>query len=330
MEVDIIIGLQFGDEAKGKVANSFVKNREYTYVCKASGGPNCGHTVIVNGQTVKLHQVSVGALYGITSVIGAGCVVDPVSLEKEISGLEELGFKVRPYIKIAYNAHVIRSEHILEDIKYDKVGSTNRGIMPAFRDKYAREGVRAKNIECLAPYICDTYNLLGKDSKILVEGAQGFYLCPDNSPFYPYVTSSPPTSTYALHSLGLPPKSIRNIIGCAKVYETYVGNRDFGVLEYKEDLDNIANVGKEFGATTGRKRKVDFLNIDMLLRAIEVNGVDILIISKLDVLREVNIWKCKDRDCIDEYGFKKYVESVFQPYVNIIIWSDSPADIQLR
>jgi adenylosuccinate synthase len=203
-----------------------------------------------------------------------------MTLEEEISDLEQHGIDVRSNLKIAYNCHIITPQHVEEDRATDKIGSTKRGIMPTYRDKYARVGVRAESVTTLQGFLCDPIELLR--GNIMIEGAQGFGLCPDHGD-YPYVTSSPPTSAYALHSLGIPPQAVRKVWGAAKVYETYVGTKQF---QPRDDVfKQVARYGEEYGATTGRSRQVNWIDIGSLVRAVRANGVTDIVFSKIDVLQ---------------------------------------------
>jgi adenylosuccinate synthase len=334
MKVDMIVGLSYGDEAKKKCANFLLKKKNYTHSCRASGGPNCGGTVYHNGKKFVLHHLPAGVFHNIPSILGSGCLVHPKTFLNEIENLEKYDINAHKYVKISSNAHIITEKHIGEDIVGDKIGSTKTGIMPAYRDKYARCGKRAKDCPELKEFICDQYKELFENEKnnILIEGAQGMWLCPDHG-FYPYVTSSPPTVSYALHSLGLPPQSIHNVYGVAKAYETYVGAKRF-----QPDDGIFAIIQKradEFGATTGRPRQVNWMNVDLLRRAASINGITHLIINKMDILVDVDKWVIRyddgsTYDLRTEENFKNYFMSTFQSINNKkvnIQFSYSPKEI---
>jgi adenylosuccinate synthase len=324
MFVDIVLGLQYGDEAKAKVVNSLLKTGEYNVVARVSGGCNAGHTLYHNGQKIVLHQVPAGVIHNITSFISSGCVIDVVKLKEEIDYIQsKTGIDATKYLRIAYNAHIILPEHVKEDEETDKIGSTKRGIMPAYRAKHGRTGLRANQVneEWFQNLVCDPtkdlWFLLEEchedfDVKVLVEGAQGTFLDVDHGD-YPYVTSSSNTSAYSLHSLGLPPQCIRKVYGVAKCYETYVGTKPF---QPKGKLfEDLRRVGQEYGSTTGRARKTNLLSLHDLHRAIVMNGVTDLVVNKMDVLRELNVWKMRHSLNGDEYTLEFDNEETFKYYL---------------
>ena len=144
---DIIVDLQAGDTGKGKVAHFLSKDKEYTHVVRYNGGGNAGHTVYHNGEKFVTHYIPVGVFYGIKSIIGTGCVINILDLYKEWKELEDKGINVSDYLFIDKRVHMIRSEHLMEDSKDTKIGTTKTGNGPAYRDKYARTGIRAGDDE---------------------------------------------------------------------------------------------------------------------------------------------------------------------------------------
>lgn len=330
MKVDIAVGLAWGDEGKGKCVYSLLRKNSYDIICKASGGPNAGHSFYHNGEKFATHHIPAGVFFNKKSLIGSGCLVYPLKLFEEIENLESRGIKVKDNLLISKNAHIITDAHIKEDRENNKVGSTGTGIMPAYRDKYARCGIRAQEADELKPFLYDQRELHYIDGSILIEGSQGYGLCPDGNN-YPFVTSSPPTSTYALHSLGLPPRKVNNIYGISKIYDSYVGSKKF--QPDGEIFKKIAEVGKEIGTTTGRRRQVNFLNINLLIEAIRANGVDALIVNKVDVLRQLEVWAVQINGTVvnfeNEEEMKNYIEfNVYSvsPYIDTI-FSDNPYEI---
>jgi adenylosuccinate synthase len=286
---DICCGLAWGDEAKGKIVSELSKTKIYDFVCRWAGGNNAGHTVYVNDKKYKTHLIPCGIFYGIKSVIGPDCVINIDSFFKEIEYLNDNGFDTN-LIKISPKAHIITENHINDDKKNYKLqlGTTASGIAPCYRDKYARIGKRVLDYkDILESYIWDE-ELYGN---ILCEGAQGFWL-DINYGNYPYITSSN-TLPYSACSLGIPPQLIRNIYGAAKIYDTRVGlDPDFSEELFNDkDLSKIAINGDEYGVKTGRKRKVNWLNVDKLIKAINISGVTHLIISKIDILENTNMFK---------------------------------------
>jgi adenylosuccinate synthase len=288
---DVIVDLQAGDTGKGKVAHALAKNPgAYDYVMRYNGGGNAGHTVYHNGKKFVTHLVPVGVFYGIKSIIGLGCVINIDKLIKEMIELQNNGVNVRDYLLIDKRAHIITDAHVEEDSKDSEIGTTKTGNGPAYRDKYYRKGIRAKDVELLlSPMIIDTYEEFhGQEQvSILFEGAQGFELDIDWGD-YPYVTSSHCTVGSAILN-GVPPHSIRNIYGVAKAYRTYVGQKSF---EGDSPLFELIRMkGEEFGATTGRPRQINWIDVNDLAKAININGVTNLIINKIDVLDSVGVFK---------------------------------------
>jgi adenylosuccinate synthase len=310
----VIVDLQAGDTGKGKVAHTLAKEKDkYTHVVRYNGGGNAGHTIYHNGQKIVTHFIPCGVLYGIKSIIGPGCVINPIKLIEESKQLEALGFDVKNNLFIDKRVHLIQSKHLEEDSTDTKIGTTKTGNGPAYRDKYSREGVRAGEI--LKANIIDIYEEFhGKENcRILFEGAQGFELDIDWGD-YPYVTSSHCTVGGAVLN-GVPPQKIQKVYGVAKAYRTYVGNKQFETPS--EIFDKIREVGNEYGATTGRKRQIDWINIDDIIKAININGVTDLIINKLDVLEDVNVFKfyCGDNNNEMLTG----TSELFQTYIKLKI-----------
>jgi adenylosuccinate synthase len=285
---DVIVDLQAGDTGKGKVAHSLCKNGEYTHVVRYNGGGNAGHTIFHNGNKYVTHFIPCGVLYGIKSIIGPGCVVDPLKLENEVKELEEAGFNVRENLFIDKRVHIILPSYIEEDSKDIMIGTTKTGNGPTYRNKYNRSGIRACDY-LPSEMLIDVYEEFhgNKKVRILFEGAQGFELDIDWGD-YPYVTSSHCTVGSAILN-GVPPQKIRNVYGVAKAYRTYVGQKTF-----EGDSDHFESIrieGQEFGATTGRPRQINWIDMNDLIKAMNINGVTNLIINKIDVLGKVGIFK---------------------------------------
>ncbi len=285
--VDVVIGMQYGDEGKGKIANQMAANGDYDYVVRFNGGGNAGHTIYLNGEKIVTHLVPCGILHGIPSVIGNGCVINTQKLFNELEYLRGLGFDTS-ILKIAENAHIITKEHIDEDSKDTKIGTTRTGNGPCYRDKVARTGIRAKDVPELEPFLVNMYDLIHLEpKKFLAEGAQGYWLDIDFGD-YPYVTSSN-TGVGAVLNNGFNYKQVRNVVGVIKCYSTYVGAK--GYQKEDERFEVLREIGQEYGATTGRPRQIDWLNLDEVITACQMNGIDQLIINKMDVLDKVqNSW----------------------------------------
>lgn len=292
-QVDIVCGLAWGDEAKGKIVSSLIETNTYDWVCRWSGGSNAGHTIYIKGQRYVTHIVPAGILHGIPSFIGPDCYVHIESLIKELDYLKHAGFDTRK-LYVSDKAHIITDKHIEEDSVYIKTqGSTGSGIAPCARDKYGRVGKLFKSVDTTLfnnhnkNIVMSTKELYGS---LLCEGAQGTWL-DINYGNYPYVTSSL-TLPYSACSLCFPPSKIKNIYGASKIYDTRVGiDPSFIIQEDADILNKIAEEGSEFGSTTGRKRHVQWLNVDKLIDSIRITGCTYLFISKIDILIAINHYK---------------------------------------
>lgn len=332
MSVRVIVGAQWGDEGKGKVVDRFASNVDV--VARYQGGANAGHTIVVGDQKYVLHLIPSGILHDdVTCVIGNGVVIDPVALLEEIALLESFGISIDNRLKISHKAHLIMPYHkLLDELKEreQKIGTTGRGIGPAYIDKYNRSGIRivdlldrdaleAKLREAIAQkndlvrkvydekeldveriveeycafdeqmdeYITDTTSFINEEwragKRILVEGAQGALLDIDHGT-YPFVTSSSPTSGGACTGLGLPPTAITDVTGIAKAYCTRVGAGPFPTELEDATGEQLRKAGNEFGATTGRPRRCGWLDLFALKYSVMINGIDELVLTKLDVL----------------------------------------------
>jgi len=331
-KVDICCGLNWGDEAKGKIISHLTKKGTYDFVCRWAGGNNAGHTIYLDGIKYKTHLIPSGVFHGIHSIIGPGCVVNPKSFFEEINYLKGKGFNC-DLIKISPRAHIVTDEHIQEDIlKYKDQGTTAKGIAPCYRDKYARKGILAQQIPELSPYIWDE-QLYGD---ILCEGAQGFWLDIDYGN-YPYTTSST-TLPYAACSLGFPPQMINNIIGASKIYDTRSGNDPLfpPTLLDNPELKSIAECGDEIGTTTGRGRLVNWVNLDKLIKSINISGTTIIVISKVDVLEHIKLFKLIYQDNIqifpDITKMCDFIIDTLTKHCSLlqqVIFSDNPEYINL-
>ena len=338
MIADIVVDLQYGDCGKGKVTHHLCKEEKYTHVIRYNGGCNAGHTIYHNDRKYITHHVPAGVFFGIKSIIGSGCVLNVKRLFQEIQELEDGGIDTAGLLYVAKNAHVITDAHLEEDGQDTKIGTTKRGNGPAYREKYGRTGVRAEDIPELQPYLIDVYEELHENTEnpvILFEGAQGFGLDIDWGD-YPYVTSSNCISAAALMN-GVPPQAVRNVWGVAKAYETYVGAKSF----QGEDpiFNEIQEIGQEFGATTGRKRQVNWMSMKLLRKAANINGVTHLVVNKMDVLEQVNKWTvydytgtCKDGEAevsfLGEIGFTNHIEKTFKnTTIDNFYFSRSPQEI---
>ena len=326
--VDICCGLSWGDEAKGKLVSYLSKTKEYDFICRWAGGNNAGHTIYKDGVKFKTHLIPSGIFYDIPSIIGPDCVVNVKAFFEEVKYLKNNGFNTE-LIFISPKCHVVTQQHIDEDKEklLNTQGTTAKGIAPCYKEKYGRTGIQVKDIPELTSYLWNE-QLYGR---VLCEGAQGFWL-DINQGNYPYVTSSN-TLPYGACSLGFPPQLIRNIYGASKIYDTRSGIDPVfpeNLLEDKELL-SLVKVGKEFGTTTGRMRKANWLDLDKLIHAVKISGTNIIVISKIDVIKEVNIYKLYHNSSL--LSFKSFVEmktyitntlkeTITNRYLNEIIYSD--------
>ncbi|HYF97285.1 MAG TPA: adenylosuccinate synthetase, partial [Patescibacteria group bacterium] len=329
-----VVGLQYGDEGKGKIVDKLAENSDV--VVRANGGSNAGHTIVLpNGKSLALHQIPSGVAYENTlNIIGNGCFVDPVKLLAEIKDAQTKGVDItEKNLVISTTAHLVLPVHKLKDSiregSTQAQGSTKAGIAFVSADKALREGIRCefilsgseKELYDLAyeglvefglaqaeakaqasEFTLDAISLskLIKDSvvllhqkisegkKILVEGAQAFGL-DINHGKYPYTTSSDTTVAGLMSGSGINYKQVGKVIGVAKAIPSKVGGGTF--VSAIKDEKIVANtrgekgkVDSEFGATTGREREVGYLDLVALKRAVEVNGVDEIALTKFDCI----------------------------------------------
>lgn len=330
----VVVGTQWGDEGKGKITDFLAEQADV--IARFSGGNNAGHTIQFGGETYKLHLVPSGIFYkDKLAVIGNGVVVDPVALLKELDGLNERGIST-DNLRISNRAQVILSYHLAQD-EYEerrrgdnKIGTTKKGIGPAYVDKAQRIGIRMadlleketferrlkENIEyknayfkgmfnetCptfdeifdeyyaagqrLKDYVTDTAKILDDanvaDEKVLFEGAQGVMLDIDHGT-YPFVTSSNPVAGNVTVGTGVGPTSVSKVIGVCKSYTSRVGDGPFPTELFDEDGHHIREVGREYGTTTGRPRRVGWFDSVVLRHSRRVSGITDLSINSIDVL----------------------------------------------
>lgn len=311
--VDIIFGLSWGDEGKGKISNAIAKN--YDIVCRWNGGPNAGHTVYLNDKKYKTHIIPCGVFQNKLSIIGPNCVINVDKFFDEIEYLQKEGFDTS-LIKISPKAHIITERHIKYDLQFlkPKLGTTGQGIAPAYADKMLRVGKLAKD------YIDSKYIWDGElYGDILCEGAQSFWL-DINYGDYPYVTSSE-TLPYSACSLGFSPKKIRDIIGVAKIYDTKSGVDPLfpETLWQDSELSMLIEVGQEFGSTTGRRRIANWLNLNKLIDAIKISGVNKLIINKCDILEKIHTYKLFQNNNLYKFNTLQSMQSFIRSQLNHIL-----------
>lgn len=329
----ILVGAQWGDEGKGKIID--VLTEQADVVVRSQGGANAGHTVRVGAKEYILHLIPSGILRrGKVCLIGNGVVINPTSLVGELDGLKQKKVNVKGRLYISDKAHLVMPYHCeleacAERIKgKNKIGTTLRGIGPAYGDKIARTGLRmadlvdTKNLESLLrtrvrtanrlikafggktvsfkavyeeyskaarrlkPFVANTtkmlHDALAAKKEVLFEGAQGTYLDIDQGT-YPFVTSSNTTSGGACTGSGMPPNKVDHVLGVIKAYTTRVGGGPFPTED--DDIgDMLHNMGREFGATTGRPRRCGWFDAVATRQAAQVNGIDQLAITNIDGL----------------------------------------------
>ena len=323
---DVVVCLQNGDSGKGKVTYHLLKTRPYDYCVRFNGGPNAGHTLYHKGHKFVTHQIPTGVFFGVKSIIGNSCVVDLERLEGEIKELQDGGIEVLKHLKISKRAHIILDHHKADDKDGAGIGSTKRGIGPCYADKANRTGLRAEHA-LPSNWLIDLHEEFtgyDKEINILFEGAQGFSLDIDYGD-YPFVTSSSCTVAGVLKN-GVSWKTIRDVYGTIKAYETYVGTKRF--QPDGEIYEKIARAGNEFGATTGRPRQVNWVCLSTIKKAAEINGVNKLIINKMDVLETVGVWAAIEnktlRTFLGEEGLKRALEDKLQGVVSDFYYSGNP------
>ncbi len=335
MAVDLLLGLQWGDEGKGKIVD--VLTSKYNIIARFQGGPNAGHTLEFDGIKHVLRTIPSGIFHDDSiNVIGNGVVIDPVVFVQELDGLDQFDIDYKSKLIISRKAHVILPTHRLLDAASEtakgkaKIGSTLKGIGPTYMDKTGRNGIRVGDLELdnwkekyralankheamIGFYNVDIQydlkemeaeffaavdrlkelqfidseeylNQALKDGKpILAEGAQGSLLDIDFGT-YPFVTSSNTTASGACTGLGVAPNKIGEVFGIFKAYTTRVGSGPFPTELFDETGADMARIGHEFGAVTGRPRRCGWLDLVALKYACQVNGVTQLSMMKGDVL----------------------------------------------
>src|SRR6266851_3966072 len=309
-KIIVVIGAQWGDEGKGKIVDLLAEH--FDIVARYQGGHNAGHSVQVGDKSFVLHLLPSGIVHpGKTCVLGNGMVIDPKAFFEEADRLMAQGIEVSPErVKISSRAHLILPYHRALDhtseerLGNEKVGTTLRGIGPAYEDKAGRRGIRtadalvpdvffeemASLTERLAPFIADTTHFLNiaatKGRSILLEGAQATLLDVDHGT-YPFVTSSNTIAGGAIIGTGLAPHRLNGVLGIVRTYTTRVGEGPFPteMLKGEEELGQlIRERGREYGASTGRPRRCGWFDAFATRYAAEINGFTSVALTKLDVL----------------------------------------------
>lgn len=337
----VVVGTQWGDEGKGKITDFLSQNAEV--VARYQGGNNAGHTIKFDGVTYKLHLIPSGIFYKEKiCVLGNGMVIDPKAFVEEVAYLHEHGVSTEN-LRVSNRAHVILPYHLQLDVLQEeekganKIGTTRKGIGPAYMDKAARVGIRVADLldkevfreklennlkeknrlfkkvyevepmavedildeyyeygKKMAPYVCDTSvvlnDALDEGRRVLFEGAQGVMLDIDQGT-YPFVTSSNPIAGGVTIGSGVGPTKIKHVVGVSKAYTTRVGDGPFPTELHNEIGDQIREVGREYGTTTGRPRRVGWFDSVVVRHARRVSGITDLSLNSLDVLTGIETLK---------------------------------------
>ncbi|MEI5908381.1 adenylosuccinate synthase [Bacillus spongiae] len=359
----VVVGTQWGDEGKGKITDFLSENAEV--IARYQGGNNAGHTIKFDGETYKLHLIPSGIFYkDKISVIGNGMVVDPKALVKELAYLHDRGVSTNN-LRISNRAHVILPYHIkLDEVEEErkganKIGTTKKGIGPAYMDKAARVGIRiadlldreafqeklARNLEeknrllerfyettgftieeildeyfeygqQFAHLVTDTSvvlnDALDDGRRVLFEGAQGVMLDIDQGT-YPFVTSSNPVAGGVTIGSGVGPSKINHVVGVSKAYTTRVGDGPFPTELNNEIGEKIREVGREYGTTTGRPRRVGWFDSVVVRHARRVSGLTDLSLNSIDVLTGIETLKI----CV-AYRYNGQIIEEFPANLNIL------------
>ena len=330
----VVVGTQWGDEGKGKITDFLSEKAEY--VARYQGGDNAGHTIQFGGETYKLHLIPSGIFSPEKlCIIGNGVVVNPKSLVTELAYLHERNITT-DNLRISDRAHVILPYHIeldrlQEEAKGDKkIGTTIKGIGPAYMDKAARVGIRIADLldrevfeerlrlnledknrqftklydanpmnfeeifeeyyeygQQIKQYVCDTSVLLNdaldNGKRVLFEGAQGVMLDIDQGT-YPFVTSSNPLAGGVTIGSGVGPSKVTKVVGVCKAYTSRVGDGPFPTELFDEIGSRIREVGREYGTTTGRPRRVGWFDSVVMRHSKRVSGITNLCLNSIDVL----------------------------------------------
>ena len=334
----VVLGAQWGDEGKGKIVD--VLSERFKAVARYAGGHNAGHTVIHGSQKFVLQLIPCGVLRpGCKGIIGNGVVLDPIAFLKEVAKLRGLGVEVDGQLFVSNRAQVILPYHRMIELAAEsapgrkRIGTTSRGIGPAYEDKMARSGLRIVDLlrsdllkthiyaacgeknaiahalfgtdplepekmyeeyaaaaEEVRPFVADTgrmlHQIIAEGGSVMFEGAQGTMLDIDHGT-YPFVTSSSATAGGAATGTGVGPTAIGTVISVTKAYVTRVGEGPFPTEIHDAIGEQLRARGNEYGAVTGRPRRCGWLDIPLLRYSNQVNGAEWLVVTKMDVLDEL-------------------------------------------
>ncbi|SDC47154.1 adenylosuccinate synthase [Shouchella lonarensis] len=359
----VVVGTQWGDEGKGKITDYL--SEKSNVVARYQGGNNAGHTIVFGGEKYQLHLIPSGIFYPEkTCVIGNGMVIDPKALVEELAYLHERGVST-DHLRVSNRAHVILPYHIKLDVVEEerkganKIGTTKKGIGPAYMDKAARIGIRIADLlekdtfrtkveavlaeknrlfekyyetegfdaneiveeyvaygEQIAHYVTDTSvvlnDALDAGARVLFEGAQGVMLDLDQGT-YPFVTSSNPVAGGVTIGSGVGPAKIDHVVGVSKAYTTRVGDGPFPTELTNEIGDRIREIGREYGTTTGRPRRVGWFDAVVVRHARRVSGITDLSLNSIDVLTGIEtLYICTS------YRYKGEILDAFPASLNVL------------
>ena len=381
----VILGSQWGDEGKGKIVDLLTDKA--SLVARFQGGHNAGHTLVIDGKKTALHLIPSGILRDhVTCVIGNGVVLAPDALLKEINMLEERGVEVRDRLKVSGSCPLILPYHIAIDQARElslgkaKIGTTGRGIGPAYEDKVARRCLRLSDManmerfaeklktvldyhnfalteyykvepvdydetlalaktwaEALLPMMADVTDILHTareaGENILFEGAQGSLLDIDHGT-YPFVTSSNTTAGGTATGSGFGPMYLDYVLGITKAYTTRVGSGPFPTELHCEIGQYLGEKGHEFGTTTGRERRCGWFDAVALRRAVHINSITGICLTKLDVLdglEEVKIcigYEDSQGNPVNNPNHADDFEGIFPVYETLPGWNDVTVGVQ--
>ena len=368
MPAKVIVGLQWGDEGKGKI--SYLLSRNADCVVRFQGGANAGHTVVLPDRKLKFNMLPAGSAAGAKPCIASGVVLDPAEVIEEVDLLRSIG--IEPDLMISGAANVVLNLHkrldgMIEELRGGKaVGTTRRGIGPTYSDKALRTGIRVEDLldenilrekleilervhglrvgelnelvkagRLIGKYVGDVEiylnDLLDSGAEIIFEGAQGTLLDIDHGT-YPYVTSSNTVAGAACTGSGIGPTRIDEVIGVMKAYSTRVGAGVFPTELHGDLADRIREIGGEYGTTTGRPRRVGWLDIPLLRYAVKISNVSWIAMTKLDVLTGLKKLKiCKeyvvDGEVVEiAHPSVKKLERVKPNYVEVDGWDIDQED----
>lgn len=369
MKHPIVVGMQYGDEGKGKITDYIAEQADW--VIRFNGGSNAGHTLYFDGKKVVTHCIPSGILYShCKNYIGAACVINPKTFTQEVEDIKSSGFSVsEKNLKIDFRAHVTFPIHLaLEELRENSektLGTTKKGIGTTYLTKVDRTGVRVGDLynesgkdrlqylvdfyapllgseasrvceetlmeyetakELFKPFACMDHTFfydVAKKEKCLLEGAQAVLLDVDHGS-YPFVTSSSTLAGSAAAGVPFPLRNLGLRLGVAKAYMTRVGEGPFETEITGDYGDHLRGKGGEFGATTGRPRKVGWMNLDELSRAVRLSDSDHIVLTKADVLcgeKEVKALSNGEWHNFagwDEVGTAENLNSNFKKYIDFI------------